>query len=108
MPLVYSHERHIFRVDGDVLETFIRGESEQRVLLAFLAVQVFPLARGYLALHIGSTPPDMPLYEVLPKPKAITGQGHSAVQLSISPEEEPVLREFFTQVAQLCGRAIVP
>jgi hypothetical protein len=103
MPLVYSYESHNFRVDGDVLETFIRGESEQRVLLAWLAVQVFPLARGYLALQIGSAPPDMPLYEVLPKAKAMTGRG-ATVQVNISPEEEPVLREFFTQVARLCGR----
>jgi hypothetical protein len=108
MPLVYSHERHIFRVDGDVLETFIRGESEQRVLLAWLAVQAFPLARGYLAIQIGSAPTDMPLYEVLPKAKAMMGRGTSTVQLSISREEEPVIREFFTQVAQLCGRPLVP
>jgi hypothetical protein len=107
MPLVYSHESHIFRVDGDVLETFIGGESKQRVLLAWLAVQVFPLARGWLALQIGSAPPDMPLYEALQKAKAMAGRG-TAMQMTISPEEEPLLREFFTQVAQLCGRPIVP
>jgi hypothetical protein len=106
MPLVYSHESHIFLVDGDVLETFIGGESKQRVLLAWLAVQVFPLARGYLALQIGSAPPGMPLYEVLAKAKAMTGRG-AIMQVHISPEEEPVLREFFTQVAQLCGRPMV-
>ena len=107
MPLAYSHESHMFRVDGDVLETFIMGESRQRVLLAWLAVQVFPYTRGYLALQIGSAPPDMPLYEVSQKAKAMTGRG-TTVQVTISPEEEPVLREFFTQVAQLCGRPMVP
>lgn len=71
---MYSHGSHIFRVDGDVLETFIRGASEQRVLLACLAVQVFPLGRANLALQIGSAPPGMPLYEVLPKAKAVTGR----------------------------------
>jgi hypothetical protein len=107
MPLVYSHQSHIFRVDGDVLETFILGDSRQRVLLAWLAVQVFPLATAYLALQIGSAPPDMPLYEVLQKAKAMAGRG-SIVQVTISPEEEPFLREFFTQVAQLCGRPMPP
>jgi len=107
VPLVYSHESHIFRVDGDLLETFIRGESKQRVLLAWLAVQVLPFARGYLALQIGSAPPDMPLYEALPKAKPMKGRG-TTLQVTISPEEEPALREFFTQVAQLCGRPVAP
>lgn len=107
MPLVYSREGNIFRVDGDVLETFVLGDSRLRVLLAWLAVQVFPFARGHLAVQIGSAPPDMPLYEVLPKARAIPGRG-ATVQVNISPEEEPLLREFFTQVAHLCGRPIAP
>jgi len=72
-----------------------------------LAVQVFPLARGYLALQIGSAPPDNPLYEALQKAKAIKGR-KATVQVSISPEEEPALRAFFTQMAQLCGRPAAP
>jgi hypothetical protein len=120
MPLVYRHESHpigvdgderetfIIRVDGDVLETFVWGESEQRVLLAWLSVQVYSRGRGHLALQIGSAPPnmDMPLYEVLQKPKAVKGR-NATVVVNMSPEEEPVLREFFTQVAQLCGRPMV-
>lgn len=106
MPLVYSHENHSFRVDGDVLETFIRGASEHRILLAWLAVQVIPLARDSLALQIGSAPPDMPLYQVLQKARAITGR-KATVQVNISREEEPLVREFFTQVARLCGRPIM-
>jgi len=107
MPLVHSHENTVFRVDGDVLETFIRGESRQRVLLARLAVQVLPLGRGSLALKIGSAPPGTPLYEVLQRARPVTGGG-ATVQVSISPEEEPAFREFFTQVARLCGRPMVP
>jgi hypothetical protein len=105
MSLVISHENYMFRVDGDILETFIRGESEQRVLLAWLSVQVLPLARGNLALKIGSAPPDVPLYEMLQKARPVTGRG-ATVQVSISAAEEPLLREFFTQVAQLCGRHV--
>jgi|SRR5215469_5991368 len=103
MPLVYSHENNMFRVDGDMLETFVQGESEQRILLAWLAVQVFPIGRGYLAVQIGAAPPHVPLYEALPKAKPITGR-RGTLQLNIRPEEEPALRQFFGQVAQLCGR----
>ena len=106
MPLVYSHDGHIFRVDGDVLETFIGGASEHRILLAWLAVQVFPLSRGLLALQIGSAPIGLPLYEVSQKARVITGK-RATVQLNISSEEEPLLREFFTQVAQTCGRPVI-
>jgi hypothetical protein len=111
MPLVYRHESRTFRVDGDVLETFIRGESERRVLLAWLSVQVFPFPKGRLGVAIESLLPDMemPPYKVLQKPpKAVKGIVHTAVGHVISPEEEPALREFFTQVAQLCGRPVVP
>jgi hypothetical protein len=111
MPLVYSHERRTFRVDGDVLETFISGQSEQRVLLAWLFVQVYPFPKGNLELAVGSLPPDMnmPLYEVLPKhPKDPKGSAFTVVGHIISPEEEPALREFFTQVARLCDRPVVP
>jgi hypothetical protein len=105
MPLVYSDDRHILRVDGDVLETFIRGTSEQRILLAYLAVQAVPIGRGTLALTISSAPLGTPLYEALPKAKVIQGRGPS-MQLSFSPQDEPVLRAFFNQVALLCDRPL--
>ena len=105
MPLEYSYEDRLFRVDVDVLETFVRGSSEHRILLAWLAVQIFPVARGQLALRIRSAPQGTPLYEMVPKPKVTTGL-RAAVQLNISPEGEPVPREFFSHVAKLCGRAM--
>jgi hypothetical protein len=79
-------------------------------LLAWLFVQVRPTnTKAYLDLAIGSLLPDgeMPLYEVLQKPKRMKGAHHVAMHL-IRPEEEPALREFFTQVAQSCGRPVVP
>lgn len=54
-------------------------------------------------MTIGSAPVGTPLYEALPKPKIIRGRG-SHLQLSFSPEQEPALRQFFTQVALLCDR----
>ena len=105
MPLEYRDERHIFRVDGDVLETFLTGESEQRILLPFLSVQVFPIGRNTLALTIGSAPLGTPLYEALPKAKVIKGRS-SYSQVNFSPEQEPALRQFFTQVALLCDRPV--
>jgi hypothetical protein len=107
MSLAYNHENHLFRVDGDVLETFILGGSEQRVLLSWLFVRVFPQGRGRLALSIGSASPDLPLYEALPKATVLPLRGTS-MQLNIKIEEEPAIRAFFTQVALLADRRVVP
>lgn len=107
MPLEYSAESYTFRADAGVLETFLKGTSEQRVLLSQLAVQVFPVGRNNLAIHIGSAPPGVPLYEALPKARPIKGRG-SCLQLSVASETEPALREFFTQVALLCDRPLPP
>jgi hypothetical protein len=105
MPLVFSHERLVLRVDGDVLEIFLRGRFSERVLLAWLAVQVQPLGKGRLVLRMASAQDDGPLYEVFQKARVAPG---SAVELGIGTGEEPLYREFFTQVAQLCGRPVVP
>jgi len=56
MPLVFGHENVVLRVDGDVLEMFIRGAFSKRVPLAWLAVQVQPSIRGHLIVKIASTP----------------------------------------------------
>jgi hypothetical protein len=105
MPLVFSRERLVLRVDGDVLEIFLKGRFSERVLLAWLAVQVRPLGKGRLGLRIASAQDDGPLYEVFQKARVSPG---SSVDLDIGAEEEPLYREFFTQVAQLCGRPVVP
>jgi hypothetical protein len=91
------------RVDGDVLEIFRRRVFSERVPLAWLVVQVQPSIKGRLMLRIMSGPSDVPLYEVFSKPQGARG---SAIDLAIGVEEEPYYRQFFTQVAQACGRYI--
>jgi hypothetical protein len=105
MPLEFSHEGLVLRVDGDILEIFSRGAFSHRVPLAWLAVQVQPSIKGRLVVRIASARDDMPLYEVMQKAKITPG---SAVELVIRTEEEPFYRQFFTQVAQSCGRPVVP
>jgi hypothetical protein len=105
MPLEFRQDDLVLRVDGDVLEIFRRGAFSDRVPLAWLAVQVQPSIKGHLIVKIGSSPVDLPLYEVMQKAKVARG---SAVELVIRTEEEPIYRQFFTQVAQACGRPFLP
>jgi len=105
MPPEFSHEGLVLRVDGDILEIFSRGAFSRRVPLAWLAVQVQPSIKGRLVVRIASARDDMPLYEVMQKARITPG---NAVEVVIRTEEEPLYRQFFTQVAQLCGRPVVP
>jgi hypothetical protein len=105
MPLVFSHEDLVMRVDGEVLEIFSRGAFSHRVLLGWLAVQVQPSIRGRLVMRIVSASKDVPLYEMQQKARNTPG---SAVERVIRTEEEPVYRQFLTQVAQVCGRPVAP
>jgi len=105
MPLVFSDDNYlVMRVDGDILEIFRRGAFSHRVPLAWLAVQVQPSIKGRLVVRIFSAREEMPLYEVMTKAKIMPG---SSVELVIRTEEEPLYRQFFTQVAQVCGRPVV-
>ena len=107
MPLEFRQQGVVMRVDGDVLEIFTDGAaSSDRVLLCWLAVEVQPSFKGHLVIRIRSTSDDAPLYQVLHKPKSRISAG--TVALSIKIEDEPIYRQFFTQVAQLCGRPVVP
>jgi hypothetical protein len=105
MPLVFSQDDLVLRVDGDVLEIFSRGAFSHRIPLAWLVVQVQPSIKGSLVVRVTSARNDGPLYEVMQKAKIVQG---SSVELVIRTEEEPLYRQFFTQVAQLCGRPLVP
>jgi hypothetical protein len=49
-----------------------------------------------------SAPADWPLYEVYAKARYQRG----TVEAVIPIEDEPLYRQFFTQVAQLCGRSV--
>jgi hypothetical protein len=105
MPLVFSRDDVVMRVDGDVLEIFRPGAFSHRIMLTWLEVQVQPSIRGRLIVRIMSARGDRPLYEVMRKAKATVGSG---VEMVISTDEEPVYRQFFTEVARLCGRPVVP
>lgn len=104
MPLEFRHDELVVRVDGDVAEIFSRGGFSHRVLLAWLSVHVQPSIRGRLVVKIASASADSPLYETQAKARAVLG---STVEV-IRTEEEPLFRQFFTRVGQLCGRPVVP
>ena len=101
MSLEFRHDQLVVRVDGDVAEIFCRGAFSHRVLLAWLDVQVQPSIRGMLVVRITSAPADLPLYEVQAKARPVRG---STVEVAIKTEEEPLYRQFFTRVGQVCGR----
>jgi hypothetical protein len=105
MPPEFNYQGLIMRIDGDILEFFTLGAFSHRVPLAWLAVQVLPGIKGYVVLRIGSAShDDVPLYEWLRKPKVGLG---SHIERSIRTEEEPLYRQFFTELAPLCGRPVV-
>ena len=105
MSLEFRHDELVVRVDGDIAEIFCRGAFSHRLLLAWLAVQVQPSIRGRLLVKISSAPADSPLYEVQAKARPVRG---STAEVVIKTEEEPLYRQFFTQVGQLCGRPVAP
>ena len=105
MPLEFRHDELVVRVDGDVAEIFCRGAFSHRVLLAWLAVQVQPSIRGRLLVRITAASADLPLYEVQAKNRSVLG---STVDVVIKTEEEPLYRQFFSRVGQLCDRTVVP
>jgi hypothetical protein len=105
LSLEFRHDELVVRVDGDVAEIFWRGAFSHRLLVDWLAVKVQPSIRGRLIVKLTSAPADSPLYEVQPKARPTLG---STVEVVIKTEEEPLYREFFTRVGQLCGRPVAP
>jgi hypothetical protein len=61
--------------------------------------------KGACFVKITSSSVDSPLYEVQAKARHTQG---SSVEVVIKTEEEPLYREFFTRVGQLCGRPVAP
>lgn len=105
MPPEFNCKDFVIRIDGDVVEIFTMGAFSHRVPLAWLAVQVLPGWKGHLIVQIGSAShSDVPLYEILRKPKVGLG---SHIERSIVTEDEPMYRQFFTELAPLCGRPVV-
>jgi hypothetical protein len=105
LSLEFRHDELVVRIDGDVAEIFGRGAFSHRVLLAWLSVQVQPSIKGLLVVKITSAPADAPLYELQAKARPTRG---STVEVVIKTEEEPLYRQFFVRVGQLCGRPVVP
>ena len=68
-------------------------------------MQVQPSIRGHLVVKMTSAPADSPLYEVQAKGRPTRG---STVEVVIKTEEEPLYRQFFSRVGQLCGRPVAP
>jgi len=103
MQLEFRHGGTVMRVDGDVIEIFGPLGSSHRYLLPALRVEVQPSTKGTLAVYSTSAPAEWPLYELYAKPRYKRGE----VEAYIPVEDEPFYRQFFTQVAQLCGRSVV-
>lgn len=90
-------------VDGDTLEIMFAGISDaKRIPLNWLVVQAHPARKSSFQVQIGSSNVDQPLYAITKKP-TIPGQSYI---MPIRGEEEPEIRAFFTEVAQLCGRTV--
>lgn len=103
MQLEFRHGDTVVRVDGDVVEIFGQGFSH-RYLLPSLRVEVQPgSSKGTLVVRSASAPADWPLYELYAKARYQRGW----VEAVIPMEDEPLYRQFFTQLAQLCGRSVV-
>jgi hypothetical protein len=104
VPLEFRYDNLlVIRVDGDIVEIFTRGAFSHRLPLAWLEVRVQPSIRGSLIVKITSAQQPANLYEVQPKARPTLG---STVDVVIKTEEEPLFRQFFTQVGHLCGRPV--
>jgi hypothetical protein len=91
----------IMRVDGDVLELFDIRYPARRIPLAWLVVRAQPERKNTVQVVVGQQNVDQPLYAL-----GKTAGVYNAYAVSIDAEEEPSYREFFTEVAQLCGRSV--
>ena len=90
-------------VDGDTLEIMFAGISDaKRIPLNWLVVQAHPSRKNNFQVQIGSSNIDQPLYAITKKP---TIPGKSYI-MPIRGEEEPEIRAFFAELAQLCGRTV--
>jgi hypothetical protein len=73
-------------------------------LLPSLRVEVQPGSiKGTLVVRSASAPAEWPLYEVYAKARYQRGWVEAVIPIA----DEPLYRQFFTQVARLCGRSVV-
>jgi hypothetical protein len=104
MPPELNRDDAIMRiVDGDTLEIMFAGLTDaKRIPLAWLVVQVHPMRKKGLQVQIGSSSTKQPLYSFTKKP---TIPGKSYI-MPITAQEEPEIRSFFTELAEMCGREV--
>jgi hypothetical protein len=102
MPLTLDHGGIRLAVDGDVLDAFM-GTTTERIPLSRLAVRLDRRGkeRVQVAIQLANDPGE-PLYAWGWAP---TVKGYLHV---IEATDEPVFREFFTEVAAQCGREVPP
>ena len=104
MQLEFRHGDTVVRLDGDVVEIFWAARASHRFLLSFLTVQVQPgPIKGQLVVRTVPGRPGSPLYELKTTYKHVGG----TTETVIPAEAEPLYRQFFTHLAQLCGRPVV-
>ncbi len=105
MQLEFRHGGTVVRVDGGVVEIFgAVGFSHRYLLPSLRVVEVQPGSiKGTLVVRSASAPADWPLYEGYAKARYQRGWVDAVIPIA----DEPFYRQFFTQVAQLCGRSVV-
>jgi hypothetical protein len=87
------------RVDGDVLEVLLPMRSDPaRIPLSRLAIRLDRQGKQKLQLYIGQSVEPGPLYAWHWNPTIM-----GSIWM-IGADEEPAYREFFTEVAESCGR----
>ncbi|RZT27838.1 hypothetical protein EV649_1612 [Kribbella sp. VKM Ac-2569] len=102
-PIVFEHGRVQIRVDRGVFELFERSKvlRSYRTPLEWVKVQVQVRKRGVILLHFSYVEDlDEPIYSRL------MSSVYSRSTVEITMADEPVYRAFFTELAQLSGRAI--
>jgi hypothetical protein len=111
MPPELSIDDYVMRVDGDMVEFFVRGDTKpNKIPLKWLVVQAQPSRarragqmQTYYLLQVNSADVgDRPLYSVTNNPTSLL----DPFWISISVEEEPAFRAFFAELAALCGRSV--
>ena len=103
MRLEFRRGGMVVRVDDDVIEIFGEAGSSHRYLLPSLRAEVQPGSiKGTLVLRSASGPAAWPLYELYAKPRYRRGKLEAVIPIA----DQPFYRQFFTQVAQLCGRSV--
>ena len=103
MPLELNRDDVLIRVDGDIVEFIFPGWPEpKRIPLRWLVVAAQPSRRKRVIMQVGSDAADRPLYSVT-KRSSMPG---ATFEWGVFEDDEPVFRDFFTELAASCGRVV--